>query len=153
LQAKIQNGFAELVAMAKDYIDKLQQGAPVATPAPDAPAAPAQAAPPPITIDTVKEAAREYLTKHPEIAGEPSYENVAAVAQLREGVIASLISKGYKAGRILGPDGKPYDQMVAFGNIGDADAKAYRVTAGGGRISEAIKVGYLNDNIPWADVH
>lgn len=110
-------------------------------------------APPPITIDTVKDAAREYLAQHPEIANEPSYENRAAVAQLREGVIAILAAKGYRVGRILGPDGQPYDQMVAFGNVGDPDAHAYRVAAGGGPIREAITVGYCNDNIPWRDVH
>lgn len=114
---------------------------------------PAAVAPPPITIDTVKDAAREYLAKHPEIENEPSYENRAAVAQLREGVIAILAAKGYRVGRILGPDGQPYDQMVAFGNLGDPDAHAYRVAAGGGPIREAITVGYCNDNIPWADVH
>ncbi|MDB5100949.1 MAG: hypothetical protein JWM80_5370 [Cyanobacteria bacterium RYN_339] len=119
---------------------------------PAAPVAPA-AAPPPITIDTVKDAAREYLAQHPEIANEPSYVNTAAVAQLREGVIAILNNKGYKAGRVLGPDGKPYDQVVAFGNANDPQAQPYRVTAGGGPIHEAITVGYTDASLPWADVH
>jgi hypothetical protein len=118
------------------------------------PAAPVAVADlPPITIDTVKDAARQYIAQHPEIANEPSYENRAAVAQLREGVIAMLSAKGYKVGRILGPDGQPYDQMIAFGNPNDPKAQAYRVTAGGGPIHEAITVGYTNDPIPWSDVH
>jgi hypothetical protein len=123
-----------------------------ALPTPAAPVVPA-ANLPPITIDLVKDVARQYVAQHPAIADAPSYEDTAAVAQLREGVIAALQAKGYKAGRILGPDGKPYDQMVAFGNPNDPQAQAYRVTAGGARISEAINVGYTDTPIPWGDVH
>lgn len=115
--------------------------------------APAPAPPAPVTTEDVKNAARQYVASHPEIANEPSYVNEAAVAQLRDGVIAMLVSQGYRAGRILGPDGAPYPQMVAFGNSSDVDAKAYRVTAGGAAIREAINAGYCNDNIPWSDVH
>jgi hypothetical protein len=122
-------------------------------PAPSAPAAPAAPEPPPpISIDVVKGFAREYVAQHPEIQEAESYENEAAVAQLREGVIAMLNAKGYKAGRILGPDGKPYPQMIAFGNANDTQAQAYRVTAGGGPIRRAIEVGYCNDPIPMGDV-
>jgi hypothetical protein len=135
---------AELRQLFMDAPEARQKGRPAPAPA---------VAPPPITIDIVKDVARAYLAQHPEIANEPSYVNTAAVAQLREGVIAALVAKGYRAGRILGPDGQPYDQMVAFGNQNDAMAHAYRVTAGGARIGEAITVGYENDPAPWSDVH
>jgi hypothetical protein len=115
--------------------------------------APVAAPPPPITQEIVKEVARAYVAQHPELADRPSYEDTAAVARLREGVIAALKAKGYRAGRILGPDGKPYDQGVGFGNQNDGMAHSYRVTAGGGRIIRAIDAGYEDDPLPWSDVH
>lgn len=84
--------------------------------------------------------------------GPAPYGQDAYAAQLREGVIAMLAAKGYRVGRIHGPDGKPYDQMIAFGNANDPDAHAYRVTAGGGPIRRAITVGYCDENIPWSHV-
>lgn len=108
---------------------------------------------PPITIETVRQAAREFVAQHPEIANSPSYEQTTDVAKLREGVIAMLNAKGYRAGRVLGPDGKPYDQVIAFGNANDPLAHPYRVTAGGGRIERAIEAGYCDDDLPWSDVH
>jgi hypothetical protein len=119
---------------------------------PVAPVAPA-VAPPPISVEIVRQAAREYVAQHPEISERKSYEEVWAVGQLRDGVIAMLRARGYRAGTIFGPDGKPYDQMVAFGNANDPDAHAYRVTAGGGPIRRAIEASYCDDNIPWQDVH
>ncbi|MDB5096128.1 MAG: hypothetical protein JWM80_549 [Cyanobacteria bacterium RYN_339] len=138
----------ELRQLFQDSPEAKQRGARPA-PAP----APAQAAPPPISIDIVKGLATAYVAQHPEIAEAESYVDTAKVAQLREGVIAMLIAKGCRAGRILGPDGKPYDQMIAFGNANDPMAQAYRVTAGGGPIRRAITVGYTNDPAPWSDVH
>lgn len=107
----------------------------------------------PLSVDYVQGVAREYVAAHPEIANEPSYDKLSAVAPLREGVIAALISRGYRAGRILGPDGAPYPQTIAFGNPDDPDARAYRVTAGGARISEAITVGCCDENVPGTEVH
>jgi hypothetical protein len=137
--------------LRQDFLDSAeykQKQAPAPAPAP------ALAANlPPITIDIVRQVAHDYLNQHPEIKDLPSYEAREAVSQLREGVIAELNRRGYKAGRILGPDGVPYDQCVAFGNAGDAKANAYRVTAGGGRIERAIDAGYCDDPIAWADVH
>ena len=90
----------------------------------------------------VRNAANEYMASHPEIAGLSSYEALDAVAQLRDGTIAILISQGFNAKTIPGPDGVPYPQVVSVWKSGDTDTTDYRVTAGGGPIVQAIAAGY-----------
>ena len=93
----------------------------------------------------VKNAANKYLASHPEIGDLPSYgaadggsdEGEAAVAQLRDGVIAILIGQGFHAETI-----GSYPQIVAVWKDGDPDKTGYRVTAGGGKIHDAIQAGY-----------
>lgn len=108
----------------------------------------------------VKSAANEYVASHPEIADLPSYgagdggsdEGEAAVAQLRDGVIAILTERGFQAEKIAdsADSTKFYPQMVNVWKDGDPDKHAYRVTGGGGIISEAIKVGYCGGHSTFA---
>ena len=103
-------------------------------------------------LGSIRSASDQYLAAHPEISDRLSYDDLAAVAQLRDGVIAILTSQGFKAGRILDPSGNPYPQVVAVGKATDPDATVYRVTAGGGVIREAIKAAYCGDHVPWNSV-
>ena len=85
-------------------------------------------------------------------AAVDEFRGEAHVTVSTERVIATLEARGYRVGRIHGPDGKPYDQVIAFGNPGDPVAQPYRVTAGGGPIRRAIEYGYTDESVPWGDV-
>jgi hypothetical protein len=106
-----------------------------------------------VTVDDVKNAAHQYLAAHPEISEAESYQDIAAVEQLRDGVLQILAAQGIRGGKVMGPDGKPYYQLVAIGNPTDPQATVYRVTAGGGPIRRAIEVAYSDGPIDWSGVH
>jgi len=86
----------------------------------------------------VRDAANEFLSLHPEIADLDSYDDSnGGVAKLRDGVIAILISKDFHAQTIGN-----YAQMVSVWKDNDLNTTDYRVTGGGGPISQAISAGY-----------
>lgn len=101
----------------------------------------------------VKSAANKYLVLYPEIANESSSKNLAAVAQLRDGIITILIGQGFNAKKVASPQEYNgeffYPQMVWVWKSSDPDKTGYRITAGGGIISEAIKVGYCDGHEPF----
>jgi hypothetical protein len=101
----------------------------------------------------LRNAAQQYVNANPSLATADSYTDTSAVAQVRDGAIAILLGQGFRAGTIFDPSGQPYYQVVAVGSANDADATVYRVTAGGGPVSQAINNTFCDNHVPWTEVH
>src|SRR3990167_1317680 len=103
----------------------------------------------------VTSAAHAYLNANPQLANLSSATDLNAVAQLRDGVIAILISQGFNSEKEPSPDPYAngeyfYPQMVNVWKNGDPDKTSYRVTAGAGVISAAIGAGYCSGHVTFS---
>ncbi|OHA26304.1 MAG: hypothetical protein A3D56_01845 [Candidatus Taylorbacteria bacterium RIFCSPHIGHO2_02_FULL_45_35] len=105
----------------------------------------------------VRNAANQYLSANPQLANLSSATDLNAVAQLRDGTIAILISQGFNAEKSASPDPYAngeyfYPQMVNIWRNSDPDKTVYRITAGGGVISVAISAGYCGGHLTFSNV-
>ncbi len=99
-------------------------------------------------LNDVKAAINQFLAANPAIANSPNTD-LTAVAALRDGVGQILESQGFTTGGINGPNGQPYEVLIAIYRPGDPDATIYRVATSlgsGALIKNSVQNIYCDDH-------